>query len=77
MRKEAPIMSYDMKPVRERMNKELRRLAKQHTANRKRLEWLDKDIQKKLRERNKLISETDEIDSRIEHLKEVLEKARK
>jgi len=66
-----------MQPIRENLNEELRRLAKQHTAKRKRLEWLDKDIQEKLRERNKLESEADEIDSRIAHLKETLEMARK
>ena len=68
---------YDMRPIRKSLNKELRQLAKQHSTSRKRLEWLDKDIQKKLRERNKIESETDDIDSKITHLKGVLKKARK
>ena len=68
---------YDMKPIRKKLNQEQRQLAKQHSANRKRIEWIDKDILKKLGERNRLQSETDEIDSRITHLKKVLETARK
>lgn len=75
--KEVQIMSYDMRPIRKDLNEELIRLAKQHTVKRKRLEWLDKDILGKLRERNRLESEAAEIDLRIAHLKETLEGARK
>ena len=66
-----------MKPIRKDLNKELRELAKQHTANRTRLDWLDKDIHKKLRARSKLESETLAIHNRIKHLQGVMEKARK